>query len=481
MLAFKNMNIQKIIIRIFFLFLPCLILGTSCKDFLEKTSPDITIPTTVQHFEELLYGEGYPIPQLAVLEIMGDNTMFNYASSDVRSLDDLKHSSLYFWDKDQEVRQPNSHSSLWVGLYKAISVCNLVIEGLEKIGDDNMRNHVLGQAYVLRAHHYFLLVNLYGEPYRKGEVKSIGVPIKTASLAEDKMYTRNSVNEVYDLIVKDIEKGLLLMDQENENRGEINYLSALTLASRVALFMEDYDKVLLLGKEYLTFKRPLLTPEDDVKIGKFISVQNKEITMLFGGSYNELTGVYLNTQLATRSSFVVADELYATFNRYLRGNEVDKRMGWFFERSSSGLLYPKKSDTKMRLAYRSAEIYLNLAEAYFENKEFQKSLDHINTLRQSRVQNYTHYRLDELTTLELKQFIEDERRLEYCFEDFRWLDLRRYNREVRHEYQKSDGSYRIVLKPNDWGYVLQIPLIEQNKNSLIELIPHEDRIHQKIQ
>lgn len=473
------MNKYKVLLS---LFLIAIILGlSSCKKFLEETSPDITIPTTVTHFEELLYGEGYPKAQTPIAEVLADNAMFNYAAADIRRLDELNFSSLYFWDKDQELRQSNVLTPLWTNLYKSISVCNLVIEGLENIPQSTERDHVLGQAHVLRAHHYFLLVNYYGEPYRKGELKTFGVPIKTTSVAEDKKYKRNSVNDVYSLIDADLEKGLKIMVKKSSLNGEMNYLSALTLASRVGLFMEEYDKVISLGTHYLNSNLPLLSPEDNIAIGKFISVQNKEITMLFGGSYNELTGVFLNTQLAGRSSFIVADGLYDVFKKDLKPGEKDMRMTWYFERSSNGLLYPKKADSKMRHAYRAAEIYLNLAEAYFKNGNHEAALELINTLRRARIQNYKPFALADFSATELESLIEDERRREFCFEDFRWFDLRRYNREVIHEYEKSDGKMRVKLSPNDWGFTLQVPLIEQSRNPEIELIPHSERIHEKVQ
>src|SRR5690554_502122 len=157
----------------------------SCSDFLEETSPDITIPTTVQHFEELLYGEGYPVAQTAIAEVLSDNIGFNYSSVDTRDFRAITHIPFYLFERDVEIWQPNALSPLWTPVYKAISVCNLVLEGLAALPASPERDHVMGQAYALRAHHYFMLVNFFGEPFRPGIEKPYGVPIRTQAIAED--------------------------------------------------------------------------------------------------------------------------------------------------------------------------------------------------------------------------------------------------------------------------------------------------------
>lgn len=466
----------------YLLFIGVLLSTSACKKFLEETSPDITIPTSVQHYEELLYGEGYPKPQTALLEVLSDNTEFHYAAADVRNVLSVAFFPSYLYKKDIELYHANSLTTIWVNGYKAIAVCNLVIEGLEKLSPSKERDHVLAQAHILRAHHYFHLVNIYGEPYRKDNIKRFGIPIKTTALAEDKKYKRNTVNEVYDLLNKDLDIGLRLISKDKSTplNGEMNYLSALTLASRVALFMENYDKVIELGIEYLRYNVQLLNPADNIAIGKFISVQNKEITMLFGGSYNELTGVYLNSSLTARSSLVVADELFNLYAKNLKQGEEDIRLKWYFEKASTGLRYPKKSDASKRNAYRAMEVYLNLSEAYFAKGNQQIALNFINDVRKARILNFNSFSLSEFKDEMLQDLIEDERRREFAFEDFRWFDLRRYNRTLKHDFQNSEGVFRMTIKPNDWLYTMQVPLLEQARNPELELIPHEELTPVKI-
>lgn len=453
--------------------------GTSCTSFLEETSPDITIPTTVQHFEELLYGEGYPIAQNAIAEILSDNTQFNYGPSDTRDFRDISFIPLYLWERDIELWQTNVLASLWTNSYRAISVCNLVLEGLSELPVSTERDHVLGQAHALRAHHYFTLVNFYGQPYRKGQEMPYGVPLKTTAVAEDAKLTRNTVEEVYDLIRQDLQTGLAMMKKNEHSpvRGEMNYASALTLASRVALYMEDFDGVITMGQDYLKMGIPLINSADNLT-ANYLSPQNKELTLIYGGTYNELSSVYLNTRLAERSSLVVADEVFDLFSKGLHAGEKDMREVWFFTASSNGLRYPRKTASSRRHAYRAAEVYLNMAEAYAAQGRDAEALDLLNTLRRSRISGYVDRSTQEVSGDALKTLVEDERRRELCFEDHRWFDLRRYNRSISHEYVRDGMHYQVSLTPDDWGYTLQVPMVEQNRNPNIALIPHGERVHE---
>jgi hypothetical protein len=244
--------------------------------------------------------------------------------------------------------------------------------------------------------------------------------------------------------------------------------------------MENYDKVIEVGNKYMQYNVPLLSHADNLPVRKFLSTLNKEVTMLFGGSYTELTTPYVNTQLNSRSSLVVADDIFALFNKDLKPGQTDARVAWYFETGSTGQRYPKKTDLTKRNAYRAAEIYLNLAEAHFHKSDKQSALNLVNDLRRARIQNYTPFSLNDLPVQNLEIFIQDERRREFCYEDFRWFDLRRYNREVHHDYETAMGKFRVTLKPDDLGNTMQIPMIEQNRNPVIELVPQPERIPVKL-
>ena len=121
--------------------------------------------------------------------------------------------------------------------------------------------------------------------------------------------------------------------------------------------------------------------------------------------------------------------------------------------------------------YRTAEAYLNLAEALAYQGDDEGACEALNYLRKHRIRNAgeIHYFGKELVAE-----IRDERFRELAFEGHRWYDLRRYSvcdrfpleKAVRNTYTTYyyDGNYWVPLathvyelKPGDPAYVMPIP------------------------
>lgn len=137
----------------------------------------------------------------------------------------------------------------WLQIYRVITNANKVIEATL---EDNQKNgYYKGQAYIIRALGHYDLVRIYGEQYvNDGGVNALGVPYKTKSHDADELITRPTVKENMDAIFNDLDRGieLLLKGREGGLEGnslvkeKINYVAALGLKSRIALFFSQYDK-----------------------------------------------------------------------------------------------------------------------------------------------------------------------------------------------------------------------------------------------
>lgn len=91
-------------------------------------------------------------------------------------------------------------NNAWVAIYNAIARANTVIEQAPKIKElltEERRQEIIGEAYFLRAYHYYSLVRLYGgvplvlETVKKPDPESVRIP-------------RNTEQEVYDQIITDL-------------------------------------------------------------------------------------------------------------------------------------------------------------------------------------------------------------------------------------------------------------------------------------
>ncbi|WP_379085821.1 RagB/SusD family nutrient uptake outer membrane protein [Pedobacter sp. UC225_65] len=138
------------------------------------------------------YGNSYKI----VPDIMADN---------IYPIPGLNSNRLI----NESVNAPRAHMANW-GLYtSAINQVNLVIDAVNNVsGTAAEKSKILGQAYGLRGLFYWDMVKLYGyNPAHPVGSSNLGVPIitvPTKTLGEVTFPKRNTVEEVYAQIEKDL-------------------------------------------------------------------------------------------------------------------------------------------------------------------------------------------------------------------------------------------------------------------------------------
>ncbi|MBO8478360.1 MAG: RagB/SusD family nutrient uptake outer membrane protein [Bacteroidetes bacterium] len=133
--------------------------------------------------------------------------------------------------------------ALWRTAYTAIENANVAIAGISSSSteiSDASRNNLLGQAYFMRAYHYFNLVRLWGD-----------VPLKTAPTTDmsNTEIPLTAVADVYTQIVADLTaaEGLIGTEWNNSN-GYVALSAVKALLAKVYMTMAGFP--LQLGKEY---------------------------------------------------------------------------------------------------------------------------------------------------------------------------------------------------------------------------------------
>jgi len=494
--------------RIIYIVLAITTIATSCKKFLEEMPPSIVLPSNADHYEELLYGSGYPSNTNGYskfIELPTDDVEWihipnpNSAYLPLREYTTKEGWGIYLYINDPESITSNGTDAFWGECYKSIAVCNVVIEGLAKLKDDNetLRRHIKGQAHFLRALHYLNLMNMYGMPYVKGQDSEWGVPIKTSTIPEDRAFQRNTVHEVYALMKADADSGVALCDPNQKLKiYEANWYAAVILASRIHLYMENYDEVIRLGEMYLSRKSELPPSTAALTNGLFTGFTaawsgvspNPEVVFNYGTNPSTYNSVY---QASTGYDyFHISQSLRDEFAKSLKPGEVDNRLtnpagnvaSWFFGVASSRLV-PRKiyNFNTRKSSFRTGELILNLAEAYAKKGQIDNAVSQLNYLRSSRIQNYQGFTSADFTQESLITFTREERRRELCFEDHRLPDLKRYGMPaLEHIIQDFTGRYRVRLEQGDFGYIFQIPLKERNLNYEIKRLPRPERIIEPI-
>lgn len=452
-------------------------LFSSCEDFLEEKSKDKIIPTSVENYEELLYGEAYLRADNSIasyLDIMTDDVKC-YAKTSGFNDNAREDGFGYFtWQADPELAMSGARNEdgTWEWLYHSILMCNMTINDAGELsGGKADRESLMAEAYFLRAFDYFMLVNLYGEPYNKESAsQDMGVPINTVIGMEDVCFKRSTVEEVYKQIMDDLKKSIELFESSKKVMDifKANIDAAYLLASRTSLYMKEYKDAIDYAALAIGNKPSLYNLKTKNSSDKFINHKNPELLFTFGYHYIP----FHSSGYFTRSSFHISQELSDLYD------SDDLRKPSFFSGS-----VPKKADDAddtgaFGFALRSAEAYLNRAEAYAEKGEIKKAIDDINKIRQNRFST-DKYKVSASTKEEAITIVREERRRELCFEKHRWFDIRRWGtKRIEHIFKAGDKKLTdelYVLEKNDAAFTLPLPYKEKNRNKEIKNIDRKDR------
>ena len=491
----------------------------SCGDFLDPKSKSEFVPKDASSMNELLLGEAYPRYDTRSLNVFLNILDDDVTCSPYRKIATGKNRSTwraaYTWQSDMFTIFENYslNANIYEKYYSLIRGANAILDYTGDVsGDEDMINSVKAQALALRGYYYFTLVNIFGMPYNEDK-EALGVPLKLTSGIEERSLTRNTVNEVYKQVLKDLSEAERLYKLIPEgDQWKKNYRTSLPmvqlLLSRTYLYMEewqkaaDYAKLVIANPNFKLIDLNTVNATDgngERTYMNYHSYTSPEAIWLYGNSEDVtyFTGLYSGDENEYNPEneyclFRASDALLNSFDetsgdlrkeRYLvREANPSYEQGekyyivQAFGKVSVSSKYRPETNTFGR-SFRLSEAYLNLSEAsamlYKEkndNGALVQSLEALNTLRRYRFENYTNENISNAD--ELLSFVQRERRRELCFEDHRWLDLRRWGmKSIQHVWIDESDSETYTLQEKDRGYTIPIPKTSLQENPSLEQNP----------
>ena len=447
---------------------------SSCGDFLKETSQDAEYVRSWSDLDELLIGDCY-MPINGTHEFNMASSSCNYGSflhlvSD--ELDEVNvpvgsymvydaHEASYgYYTWQQRSGQNESYSGYskenkeWTEVYKLINVANNVLNSANNVPQnlDSEKQGVLkvmGEAHFLRAFYYFWLVNVYGKPYDPATAATDpGVPLKLNSEVYDVKYDRSSVQAIYNQVLSDLhdaENELTLYQTPKKSIYRADSTAVNMLLSRVYLYMQNWEKATEYAKKVIADHPRLEQLNSSTADNVFMSSDNAENIFSMGGDDTPLI-VSIGTK-----GYSVSKDLYNTYsdNDYRKSQWYWKYSGYIgtIKRAKVDVFNTKYIKTNPEYYYnyynygmsgsqspvsslfwlRSAEAYLNLAEAEAYQGHESTSKEALLTLMKARYDSKDpNLDISSLTGSNLIAKIRKERRLELALEGHRWFDLRRW-------------------------------------------------------
>ncbi len=374
---------------------------------------------------------------------------------------------------------------LWFAYYRWISNANYILAAEETMeGTSQERGYALGQAYAIRAYSYYMLAQSFARTY-KGHESEPCCPVYTeATTAETEGQPRSTVQQVYDLIVSDMDKALEYLEGTSRKHiSHISYEVALGLRARIALTMEDWTTAKNMAKAAIAASDCEIIPVKD-----FMGVNDAdaENVMWAADIIADQSGMYASffAHMSTGVSYGSSARKLINKELYAKMGANDARLAWWNPNDSKGYQQTKFdfSDLQTWLGdyiwMRIEEMYLIAAEAECRLGEETAAKADLMALMSKRDPSYscehlTGTAMGKLTnewTGSLLEEITIQRRIELWGEIGRIYDIRRYKQGFRRtEAQGWPAAATLAGRPSDnpesWMWVLTIPQAEFDGNA----------------
>jgi len=328
----------------------------------------------------------------------------------------------------------------WFVSYTGIQRCNIVLNRIQGIAmDEDLKTVRIGEVKFIRALTYFNLVRMWG-----------GVPVVTneiESVEEAYNHSRQSVSEVYDLIIQDLIDASVDLPADQPESGRVTQGAALSLLGKVYLTLEQWSDAVITLKQVETLGYQILPNFADVfdvanqnNAESIFEVQFKSGAIGEGSLFLRLHTPLGNSSLLGGIGGAGVGDNLPTQDLFDAFSTPDMRLpvtvgaltdGRLHTNKYNGLPFNTNDEDNNFIVLRYADVILMLAEAQNEVAYVAdgEAFTNLNIIR-------NRAGLSQLSSAELpdqasfRDALSLERRLELAFENHRWFDLLRTKKAI---------------------------------------------------
>ncbi len=246
--------------KLIYIFGTAAVLGFSgCESFLDEPQPQQSLPSdnafnTVADLESALIGmynagqdsDMFGTQTTMCPEIMADNGTWRGSFPSYVDVFNL-----------QVVADNPEITGMWEHGYEVINHANLILEAIPAVDDPDLTqdvsNRIRGEALFMRGATHFEMVRFFGKAFGESSGSDLGIPVITTAVATTDDITfpsRNTVAEVYNQAIADLEEAASLLPESNA-RGQANRYAALAYLAEIAFQQRDYPSAASLAQQVI--------------------------------------------------------------------------------------------------------------------------------------------------------------------------------------------------------------------------------------
>ena len=373
-------------------------------------------------------------PRIIAGDLTADNLIHNGTFTQYREIS----------SKDMSASN-GSASALWGVIYSISYIANFLYEGLPAIEiSQSDYDEITATASFLRAYAYFVGVYTFG-----------GLPIVTSTnVDQNRVVPRASFQETLNFIESELLYALDKLPAQSFNSGEATNGAVKALLAKFYLYTENWAQAEKYATEVIEgtgTKQYIIEPEFENAISDFSAESILEIVYSANDNPGTSTNFSINNLFVGRREIIPSSEMVLA----LQNDGGDRRVMIEFNGANArgadnGWTIVRYGPFDNVQVFRLAEIYLIRAEARAQQDKItgdQGALPDINTIRQRAGVPL----IQGTSKNQMLLAIENERRMELCFEGHRWYDLIRTGRaetvmdEFTNNWTEKDELWPIPL------------------------------------
>jgi hypothetical protein len=349
------------------------------------------------------------------------------------------------------------NSSLWSFIYKTIYQANAILVGLANSQglSTQVKNQLKGEVLIIRAWHYFFLVNLYGE-----------VPlVLTTNYEANQALPRTATSQIVLQITNDLveAKSILTPSYPTSGRFRPNKWTATALLSRVYLYRKEWAKAEAEASEIIN--SGLYTLPSNL-LNVFLPTSTETIWQLIRDNNNTAeASTFIPPSATAKPRYVLTNSL---LNAFEPGDQ--RKVNWVNKNTVTigstvtDFYYPYKYKSRLSsgpaeyyIVFRISEQFLIRSEVRAYLNDLPGSIADLNKIR-NRAGLPNTLANDQSSLLAA---IEAERRVELFTEwGHRWFDIKRTGRADLVLANEKGANWQ----PTDTLYPIPFGQIQLNQN-----------------
>ncbi|WP_164974095.1 RagB/SusD family nutrient uptake outer membrane protein [Filimonas effusa] len=454
-------------LKIISIFLLMGVFSSCSKSFLEIDPKGRIIATQTNDYRNLFYNGTLLSLGTADMQILlGDEVV---AQSAVLNSMSQGVQQAFRWADDlyDDATDAPELTNVTAQIYVLNKIINEVMES--ERGTEAEKQALRAEARATRAWSYFQFISLYGKPYDPATAATDpGVPIILDADVTATTFTRASVQEVYDFIIKDITESLPLLPRNNDARSRMSQAGAEILLGKVYMFMGKFDQALPLLESAFNH-----LPNGTLPVGLY----DYNTLLAPGGAwyFAPTVSYYIGAPLPWASTETLFARQFSSQYQYQHGVLLLKKEAYelygnndkrklFYTRTPAyssygtqltvpGAMRKFAPSAAVAIGISMPELYLLRAECYARTGALSAAKADLKTLRSKRMPDADA----EVTITDknaLIRFVIDERIREFAFTGLRWFDMRRLSVDPLFAAQ----TYEHIVYGPDGNEVERLPL-----------------------